>query len=156
MWLRFAAHCDIAYIEGADQAYYRIHANNMTLERSPVIDLAQRIAALESFFADCGPLLPDVQELRRKAQRQIAKEALWRACRAYERRRLAETPIAELEQLACDTYPESRRLPEYWGLRWRERVGPSIAPYLQVFMLSAACRRLRKILWWRRWQRKGY
>jgi glycosyltransferase involved in cell wall biosynthesis len=156
MWLRFAARCDIAFIEGADQAYYRIHASNMTVARSPTVDLVQRAAAFQSFFADCEPLLPDAQELRQSAQRQIAKEALWRACRAYERRRMAETPIVELKQLAYDTYPDSRRLPEYWGLRWRERVGPGITPYLQVFMLSAVHRRVRKILWWRRWRRKGY
>jgi hypothetical protein len=156
MWLRFAARSDIAFIEGADQAYYRIHSGNMTVARSPIVDLAQRAAAFESFFRDCGQLLPDAQELRRSSQRQIAKEALWRACRAYERRRVGETPIAELKQLAEDIYPESHRLPEQWGLRWRERVGPRIAPYLQVFMLSALHRRVRKIFWWRRWLRTGY
>ncbi len=156
MWLRFGARCDIAFIEGADQAYYRIHASNMSVARSPIIDLAQRAVAFKSFFADCGPLLPEAQELHRSAQRQIAKEALWRACRAYDRRRMAQTPIADLKQLAYNTCPDCHRLPEYWGLRWRERVGPGIAPYLQVFMLSAVHRRVRKMLWWRRWRLKGY
>ena len=58
MWLRFAVRCDIAFIEGADQAYYRIHASNMTVARSPIVDLAQRAAAFESFFADCGTAAP--------------------------------------------------------------------------------------------------
>ena len=156
MWLRFAARCDVAFIEGADQAYYRIHASNMTVARSPIVDLAQRAAAFESFFADSGPLLPDAQKLRQSALRQIAKEALWRACRAYERRRIAETPIAELKRLAYEVYPDSHRLPEHWGLRWRERIGPRITPYLQAFMLSAVYRRIRKMLYWRRWRLKGY
>ena len=69
---------------------------------------------------------------------------------------MAETPIAELKRLAYETYPDSHSLPEHWGLRWRERIGPGIARYLQVFMLSAVHRRLRKMLWWRRWRLKGY
>ena len=156
MWLRFGARSDIAFIEGVDQAYYRIHASNMTIARSPIVDLQQRAAAFGSFFAEYRLLFPDAEALLRSARRQVAKEALWRACRAYERRRLADTPIAELKQFAYDTYPASQRLPEYWGLRWRERVGPRIAPYLQFLMLSAIHRRLRKALWWRRWRRRGY
>ena len=82
MWLRFAARCDIAFIQGADQAYYRSHAGNMTVTRVPVVDLAHRAATFDSFFADSGGLLPDVEDLQRSAYRQIAKEALWRAWRA--------------------------------------------------------------------------
>jgi hypothetical protein len=48
-----------------------------------------------------------------------------------------------------------RATPEYWGLRWRQRVGPAVCPYLQPIMLSAVHRRLRSMLWWRRWARQG-
>ena len=34
--------------------------------------------------------------LQRRANRKMAKEALWRACRAYDRRRMDETPVTEL------------------------------------------------------------
>ncbi len=156
MWMRFAAHCDIAYVRGVDQAYYRIHATNMTVERVPLVDLRQRHAAFAAFFDAYADLVANAADLRRNAERKIAKEALWRACRAYERRRVETTPVAELEQLAHDCYDGSRRLPEYWGLRWRRVVGPKITPYLQVFMVSAVHRRIRNKLWWRRWPRLGY
>jgi hypothetical protein len=156
MWLRFAAHGDVAFIEGADQAYYRIHATNMTVARSPTVDLVQRVDAFKSFFADCGSNFPDAEELSRAARREVAKEALWRARRAYEKGRLQDTPVAKLKQLAYDTYPESRTLSEHWGLRWCEVIGPSMAPYFQLFVLAAIHRRVRKMLWWRRWRLKGY
>src|SRR4051794_626994 len=39
MWMRFAAHADVAYIRGADQAYYRTHGQNMTTDRVLLVDL---------------------------------------------------------------------------------------------------------------------
>jgi Glycosyl transferase family 2 len=155
MWLRFAAHSDVAFIKGVDQAYYRIHQTNMTKDRVYLVDLKQRQAAFDEFFEASGQEVPDAAELHEAAQRQVAKEALWRACRAYERRRLDETPVDELVALAGSAYPKYQSLPEYWGLRWRRVAGPRVTPYLQVFMLSAVHRKVSNALWWRRWERKG-
>ena len=156
LWLRFAAHCDIAFIEGVDQAYYRIHGSNMTVGRTHVVDLRERAGVFDYFFAGAGATLPGAAELWRKANRRLAKEALWRACRAYDRRHLDEVSVPDLKEFAYRVYADARSLPESWGLRWREWVGPTIPPYLQVFMLSAVYRRVQNILWWRRWRRKGY
>lgn len=155
MWMRFALHADVAYVKGVDQAYYRIHASQMTNDRVAYLDLVQRKAAFDAFFDAHGDRVPDAARLRRHADRKLAKEALWRACRAYERRRMDSTPIAELVAFAEGTYPHSARLPEYWGLRWRTRVGPRVCPYLQPLMVSAVHRRVRTALWWRRWAREG-
>jgi glycosyltransferase involved in cell wall biosynthesis len=156
LWLRFAAHSDVAYVEGADQAYYRIHGNNMTVARSPLIDLQQRAEVFRSFFADPACSVPDADELSGIARRAVAKEALWLARRAYEKRRFHELPSAQLKQLAYDTYPESRSSIENWGLRWSEMVGPSMAPYLQILAPLGVHRKIRHKLWWRRWRLKGY
>ena len=51
MWMRFAVHSDIAYVRGVDQAYYRIHNTNMTIQRVPIMDLRQRKAAYDALFA---------------------------------------------------------------------------------------------------------
>jgi glycosyltransferase involved in cell wall biosynthesis len=155
MWMRFAVHSDVAYIKGADQAYYRFHGTNMTTERVPLVDLQQRKAAYDALFDAYSGQIPDAHRLRRQWQRIMAKEALWRACRAYERRRTDSTPVAELSDFAVATCPGVARLPEYWGLRWRRRVGPRVCPYLQPIMLSAVHRRLRTLLWWRHWAREG-
>jgi glycosyltransferase involved in cell wall biosynthesis len=155
MWMRFAAHSDVGYVKDADQAYYRVHGTNMTTARVPLVDLQQRKVAFDALFERQGADIPDAQLLRRRANRIIAKEALWRACRAYERRRYETDPVNELFDFARATFPDYRRLPEYWGLRWRQRVGPKVCPYLQPLMVSAVHRRLRTLLWWRRWAREG-
>jgi glycosyltransferase involved in cell wall biosynthesis len=155
MWMRFAAHADVAFLKGVDQAYYRIHGSQMTVERVHIVDLRQRKAAYDALFERYSDRIPDASRLRGRADRKLAKEALWGACRAYDRRRMEITPIDELADFACDAYPRVQRLPEYWGLRWRQRVGPKVCPYLQPLMISAVHRRLRTLLWWRRWAREG-
>jgi hypothetical protein len=155
MWMRLAAHSDVAYLKGADQAYYRIHGTQMTVERTGIVDLRQRKAAYDALFAAHADRIPDAQRLRRRADRRMAKEALWAACRAYERRRMDTVSIAELLEFGRSTYPELHRLPEYWGLWWRQRIGPRACPYLQPIMVSAMHRKVRKTLWWRRWAREG-
>lgn len=155
MWMRFAAHSDVAYIRGVDQAYYRIHATNMTTERVPIVDLRQRKAAYDALFDAHADRIPDARRLAARADRKLAKEALWRACRAYERRRMETTPITDLVAFARATYPHADHLPESWGLRWRSVAGPQVCPYLQPIMVSAVHRRVRNELWWRRWARQG-
>jgi hypothetical protein len=126
----------------------------MTTERIPTVDFRQRKAAYDSLFATYGALIPDRDYLKRKANRKMAKQALWLACSAYHRGR-DTTCVAELLDFAQSTCAEFRRLPEYWGLRWRQLVGPEVCPYLQPLMLSAVHRRLRHSLWWRRWTYRG-
>jgi hypothetical protein len=155
MWMRFAAHSDVAFIKGVDQAYYRIHDSQMTVDRVPLVDLIQRRAAYDALFEEFSDRIPGGARLTARTHRRLAKEALWLACRAYERRRMETTPIDELVDFATSTYPHAQRLPEYWGLRWRQKVGPEVCPYLQPIMLSAVHRRVRNILWWRRWARQG-
>ena len=155
MWMRFAVHSDIAYVRGADQAWYRIYHTNMTTQRIPIIDLRQRKAAYDYLFATYGAMISDRVYLQQEANRKMTKEALWRACSAYHRRRMDTTPVAELVDFARSTYAEFDRLPEYWGLRWRQRVGPEMCPYLQPIMLSAVHRRARNWLWWRTWKLRG-
>jgi hypothetical protein len=155
MWMRFAVHSDVAYVKGVDQAFYRIHGTQMTNERVPYVDLVQRKAAYDALFEAYEQRIPNGARLRRRAGRTMAKEALWRACRAYERRRMDSTPISELVEFARGAYPHVTQLPEYWGLRWREKVGPQLCPYLQPLMLSAVHRRARNALMWRRWAREG-
>ena len=155
MWMRFAVHADVAYIRGVDQAYYRIHGTQMTLSRKLLVDLQQRRAAYDALFGAHHDRIPDANRLHRQANRRMAKEALWGACRAYERRRMDTVPVTELADFAGGIFPETERLPEYWGLRWRQKVGPDVCPYLQPIMLSAVHRRLRTMLWWKRWARQG-
>ena len=68
MWMRFAVHSDIAFIRGADQALYRIHNSNMTVQRVPIVDLKQRKAAYDAIFFGYSGLIQDADDLHRTAK----------------------------------------------------------------------------------------
>ncbi len=155
MWMRFAVHSDVAYIRRVDQAYYRIHSRNMTVQRVSIVDLQQRRDAYQAIFDNYGYLIPNAHALLRYANTKIAREALWRACSAYHRRQLVQTPLAELIDLARSTDPNFVDLPEYWGFRWRQRVGSTASYFLQPIMFPAIYRRLCGWLWWKAFPIRG-
>jgi glycosyltransferase involved in cell wall biosynthesis len=157
MWLRFAAHASIAYLAGVDQAYYRRHAASMqeTKFSSALADLSQRRAAFDAVFDTHGMEIRDVEELRSTAHRALAKAALWMACRSYDRRRLDRVSVDDLEAFALETYPDARSLAEYWGLRWRRRLGPRWPPILQPVLPSGYVHWVKGQLWWRRRRLRG-
>ena len=66
MWMRFAAHGDVGYIRGVDQAYYRIHGANMSAAYyadGGLGDLQQRFGAYQAFLEREGARLPDAASL---------------------------------------------------------------------------------------------
>ena len=87
--------------------------------------------------------------------RTIARQALRRAARAYDRGRTDQVPVAELVEFARDCWPDYRSLPEYRGLVLRQRIGPTAMPYLQPLVLSAVAHKGREWLWWQSWRRRG-
>lgn len=159
MWMRFAANADVGYLRGVDQAYYRIHDANMStaryVEAGGLGDLRQRLAAYETVLRTQGHLLPDAAALDTAVRRRIAREAVYRASRAYDRRRTATVPVEALVAFAEQTWPGTHRLPEYAGLRLRRRIGPRAMPYLQPLVLSALTHKAQERLWWETWKRTG-
>jgi glycosyltransferase involved in cell wall biosynthesis len=155
MWLRLAAHADVGYVRGVDQAYYRVHGNNMTRYRTELVDLRQRRLAYESVLARCAGRLPEAARLSDVVHRRLAAEALWSAARAYDRGRTDQAPVDELISFALDCWPDAKKLPVYQGLRMRQRIGPRVMPYLQPFVLSAVARKAENWWWWRTWARRG-
>ena len=127
----------------------------MTLQRVPILDLQQRKAAYDALFAAYGNSIPEAKELLRQVNRKLAKEALWRACSAYHRRRLNDTPVDELVEFARSADPDFKQLPEYWGLKWRQHVGAEASALLQPFMISAMHRRIRSWLVWKTHRLRG-
>lgn len=155
MWLRLAAFGDVGYIRGADQAFYRVHGQNMTRSRTTVVDLAQRRAAYEAFLERHAGRLADPAGLADGMRKRLAAEALWTAARAYDRGRTEQVPVGELVSFAFDCWPAASRMPAYQGLRMRQRIGARAMPYLQPLVLSAVLRRVRSELWWRSWKLRG-
>ena len=155
MWMRLAAYADVGYVR-ADQAYYRRHARNMSEEFSDsLVAQQERRAAFEGFLTRCGEVLPDSAGLSEMVHRELAKEALWVAARAYDRRRTDTVPVDKLEAFAFDCWPDAASLGTYRSLQWRRRIGPTLMPYLQPLIWSAVARDLRDRWWRHHWRRRG-
>lgn len=157
MWLRVAAVSDIAYVTGPPQAYYRVHNQSMqrTKFAASIDDLEQRREVFRQFFERNGTLVPDAARLHALANRALAGEALWRACRAYDRDDLDRVPVDSLIDFAMTTYPAAMTLIEHRALRRRQRLGPTWCHRTQVFALPAIAKRLRSMYRFERWKRRG-
>jgi glycosyltransferase involved in cell wall biosynthesis len=155
LWLRLAAHADVGYIRGVDQAYYRVHGASMSTSRPILVDLHERRAAYELALEDYGSRLPDAARLAGTVHRKLAWEALWTAARAYDRGRTGEVPVAGLIEFALDCWPAATSMPVYRALRLRQRIGPRAMPYLQPLVLSAVPRKAQNWWWWQSWARTG-
>ncbi|ACU35695.1 glycosyltransferase family 2 protein [Actinosynnema pretiosum subsp. pretiosum] len=142
MWMRIAAVSDIGYVRGAPAAYYRVHQQSMfrTQFSSVFADLEQRQAVFDRFFAE-HPDLPGAGMLRALAKRSIAKDALWRAVRAYDRDKLDEIPADELAEFAEKVYGGAGNLPEHRALTRRKALGPKVCSRTQLFVGSHLAKR---------------
>jgi glycosyltransferase involved in cell wall biosynthesis len=155
LWMRLAAHADVGYVRGTDQAYYRVHGKNMSNSRDTLTNLQQRRMAYEVFLEHCGDLLPAPDRLSSMVHRRLAAEALVTAGRAYDRRRTDRVPVSELVGFAQECWPSAAGLGAYRSLRLRQAIGPALMPFLQPLVLTAAARKARSWWWWRRWERQG-
>lgn len=158
MWLRIAAISDVAYTRGAPQAYYRVHNQSMhrTYYGNALDDLKQRGEAFAHFFDRDGGLLAEATSLHTLARRALARQALWRACRAYDRNDLDRIPVDDLVDFASTTYPEVASLPEFRALRRRRFLGPKVCHRTQLFAPPAGWKRLKSTVLAERWKRWGY
>jgi len=166
IYLRFAAHADVGFIRGADQAYYRLHAENMRKAVSPVMDLRQRATVFDVVLDRYAAALPDRDRLAGLVHRQLAKEALWAAGRLHDRGRFRRSEVGrrllgagrgedggrsdvdELLEFAAGTCPDVADERLYRTLRAGGRLGPRELGYLLD----------QKAAWWlrrRNWVRRG-
>lgn len=156
MWLRLAAHADVGYLRGVDQAYYRRHEQNMSVAYTPLSTLVQYRLAYQSVLEGQADRLPARQHLSDLVHRKLAWEALLAAARSYDKGRAEQTPVDELVEFALETWPEAGRMPIYRGLQWRRRIGSRAMPYLQPLVLPAAgARRAQSRARTRAWRLRG-
>jgi hypothetical protein len=155
MWLRIASVADVAFIRGTPQAIYRVHEDSMwRTHDSPMVDLRERRAAFNVFFAQCHSRLENPHRLRKTVARRLARQALWKASRTVDRGgddKLAE----ELAAFALEVYPKSQRLPEWRGLKLRRRIGARRSLLFPPFLLTGAAHRLRHHAGWIRLRHLG-
>jgi hypothetical protein len=151
LWLRLASRADVAWLPRTSQAYYRIHQQNMHQVRfgAAVDRLEQRRKAFDSFFAGAGSVLPDAAVLQETASRALGRAALARACETLDRGRDAVdgTSVSELVTFAS-SLTDISKLPEYRGLRWRQRLGPRRCRQVRPLVATLTLRHPRA---WLRW-----
>src|SRR4051812_27437987 len=87
MYLRLAAHAHVGFLRGVDQAFYRVHAENMSKGVSTLADLRQRRSVFGLVLERYGDRLSDVRRLSLIVHRQLGREALWAAGRVHARGR---------------------------------------------------------------------
>jgi glycosyltransferase involved in cell wall biosynthesis len=159
MWMRLAAHADVGYLKGVDQAYYRIHNANMSAGyydgAGALPDLIQRRRAYQAVLEECGAQISDRDKLEGRVRHRLAADALYRAVRAVDARRSASVPIDELVQFAEATYPEAHRLAQYRSLQLRRKIGDTWSARLRLSTPAAVARRARTWMWWQSWKRRG-
>jgi hypothetical protein len=146
MYMRLAAQAGVGFIRGVDQAYYRVHGQNMSVGYSALTILRKRRSVFELVLDRYGEMFPDTKRLSDIVHRKLGQEALWAAGRGYDPGRLRQTEFArrllrggenddereshderkidELLAFASDCWPEVSREPLYRSLRSRKRIGP--------------------------------
>jgi glycosyltransferase involved in cell wall biosynthesis len=157
MWMRIAAISDIAYVRRVPQAFYRVHPESMihTVYRCSFLDLCQRKAVFDAFAQHHRGIVKDTDRLNDLAKRTLAREALWDACRAYDRNQVKASRADDLVEFALMTYGGATSLPEYAALRRRRLLGPVVCNRTQVFAAPALVRKVRRWALKRRWKRHG-
>ena len=158
MWLRIAAVSNIAYVSRVPQAFYRVHPKSMmrTVYHGSLVDIQQRKAAFDCFFDHHRHLLNHPDQLSATVSRALAREALWDACRAYDRDDTETSQVQELVQFASTTCESVTSLPEYRALRRRRWLGAFICNRTQLFAAPALVRKLHRSALKRRMQSQGF
>jgi hypothetical protein len=130
LWMRLAAHADVGFLRGVDQAFYRLHRENMRKGYSRLADLRERRAVYETVLDHSGEKLPHAKDLSLTVHRRLAREALSDAGRAYLAGGAQREHVAELTAFAADCWPGVTRLPLYRTLQSSRRIGPRGASFL--------------------------
>jgi glycosyltransferase involved in cell wall biosynthesis len=157
MWLRIAAVSDIAYVRRIPQAFYRVHQKSMlrTKYRTTLLDLQQRKEAFDMFFSGYKDPLGKQEAWQQMANRALAREALWDACRAWDHNRVQAEQADELAHFAAITYKATSSLPEFRALARRRLLGANICKRTQFFAPPALLRRAKGWLRQQRWKHQG-
>lgn len=153
MWLRLAAHADVAYVCGTDQAWHRDHpASLSTLAEDPLLILREIRDAFDVLFDGLGERYPDGRRLRAAARRAVAAQAIAQARRFLDRGDTGEEAAA-LVAFAGECAPELPALRRVRAILRRGARGAALRRALGL--RGRAWRRLRDVVRTRRWHRHG-
>ncbi len=129
MWMRLATVGDVGIMSGAVQALHREHDNSRSaVQVDPLVDLCERAAAFE-LLLDGEFARPWMAAAAPRLRYVLARQALERVARAYDRGRAEHEPVREYLDVArrlwhpLETHGNWRgveaRLRCRWPGRWR-------------------------------------
>lgn len=155
MWLRAASIANVGHIDGADQAYYRVHDASMqrTVHAGFLFDLKGRRDAFLSAFAREAAALPGAPELLAMARRSLALAALDHAARALDGPATGES-IEDYYAFAAALDPAVAALPAWQALERRSGNQRGLRAELTA-PARRATRMLRDRAAWRKWHATG-
>lgn len=158
LWMAAATRGAVGRVNGSDQAFYRVHGNNMHLEQfaGAYTDMRERRKAFELLFADHADRLPDPARFQATVRRGLARDALVLTCRAYDRSDEALLQHAtELMEFAAETDALVRDTPLWRACARRvDRYKNGLRP-TPGHRVAGVVDDLRGRVRWRRWRRYG-
>lgn len=157
MWLRISAIADVGRVNGADQAYRRIHQLSMMHTKYATVmqDIEQRVLAYESSLALLGDHV-EVGRLRRTMVVRASDEAASWVCNQLSEGRAWDDELEAATSFAHRLNPDVHRL-----MSWRElesrRARQGDAPFGVGLAdrARATSRDLAARARWRRWRYLG-
>jgi glycosyltransferase involved in cell wall biosynthesis len=156
MWLRAAAISDIGRVNGADQAYYRVHNANMhrTVYSGFLYDLrARRDAILSAFTSEAGAL-HDAAAMLETAKRTLAMTAIRHACQLVDSGRAGQEPLDLYREFAAELYPAAVSTRQWQSLERRRERGDGLLS-TAIGRGQAQLREIADKYAWRRWWQTG-
>jgi len=155
MWLRIACVSDVAYLEGADQAWHREHDSSLSQSIDAGIgDILDRRDAVLTLFAWSGPHLPETDVYRALADRALVREVTHRIRHMYDRGHVDRAAEERLMALAEELGGTATRAQIHHALRRVRARGAAARPRAWQ-VARAASRRIVNEARVRRWHRHG-
>ncbi len=157
LWMRAAAKAPVGRVNGCDQAYYRVHEQNMHLVKyaGVVTDITERWRAFEFFFAEYGRLSLTSNTLLLQVRRSLAQEALRLVCQSYSEPTLTteqRTALVGFAQEICPQIGGGRLWRSCEHRAARRELGKKLSVSQRVdSTLDELAFRVR----WHRWRRYG-
>lgn len=154
--MRLAATADVGFLKGVDQAFYRVHTQNMRKNFNALMDLSQKRLAFDLVLDRYSARLSDPKRLSDGLHRRLGREALWSAVHAYDLGQADQAQVDELVAFAVDCWPGAGSSTAYRALQWRRRTGPPPPSHWTPLGLPAFARKTHGWLQRRSWKYRGF
>ncbi|PYI68364.1 glycosyltransferase family 2 protein [Arthrobacter livingstonensis] len=157
LWMQAAMFGSVGRVNGPDQAFYRVHGNNMHMTdfKGIVADFQGRSGVFEAFFSAYGSQLHNEPKMKAKVRSALARESSRTAAVAFHSGGAyggaGQRELAALAAGFNDGGAEIRRLAWLPGRGQGQAKGPH--PLARKSYL--AMDRLRWSMRWRLWRRYG-